>query len=246
MSLKGPTDIFKMNWIPQKFMWTNYIDVFRRLPFDRYFLNTIKITLIGVIGGTISASAVAFGFSRLRFPGRDTLFLLVLATMMVPFPVTMIPTFVLFKWLGWINTFKPLIVPAFFGGGPFFIFLLRQFYMSIPTELDEAAKIDGCGYFRLYWRIALPLAKPGLVAVAIYIFQNKWNDLMAPLIYLNSEHLRTVALGLSLLTIQSEEPMLYVNLMMAASFIFLLPPLLIFFLLQKNFIQGVVISGVKG
>ncbi len=249
ISLKDQQELFKLSILPKTYHWENYINLFTVIPYGRYFLNTTYITVISVIGGALVSSLVAFGFARLRFPGRSVLFIVMLSTMMIPFPVIMIPTFSLFKSLGWIDTFKPLIIPTVITGAPggaFYIFLLRQFFMSIPRELDEAARIDGCSYLGLYWKIMLPLAKPGLLAVGLYLFMAKWNNLMGPLIYLNSEHKRTLSLGLALLTKQPEEPVLYLNLLMGGAFLSMIPVLVIFFFLQRYFIQGTVVSGVKG
>jgi ABC-type glycerol-3-phosphate transport system permease component len=185
---------------------------------------------------------VAYGFARLRFPGRDTLFILVLATMMIPFQVTLIPQFLIFAYIHWINSFKPLIIPSFFGAA-FNIFLIRQFIMSIPHDLDDAAQIDGCGYFRIYWQIILPLCRPALATVAIFSFMYHWNDFLGPLIYLDSADKRTLSLGLSMFSGYYSVDW---NYMMAVSLLVLLPCLLIFFFTQKYFIRGVVISGLKG
>lgn len=236
--------IFPPEWIPKSPVWSNFKEALTFLPFGLFFKNTTVITFSTMLGQILSASLVAYGFARLRARGRDLLFMLVLATMMIPSQVTMIPTFILFSLLGWVNTFKPLIIPSYFGGGAFFIFLLRQFYMTIPLELDDAARIDGCGYFDIYWRILLPLIKPGLATVAIFSFMWTWNDFMGPLIYLNSFEKLTIALGLSRFT--GMYGMSAWNLLMAASLVATLPCLLLFFFAQKYFIQGVVITGLKG
>ncbi|MCX7796293.1 MAG: carbohydrate ABC transporter permease, partial [bacterium] len=191
--------LFPPEWIPKRLYISNFIRALTFLPFGRYFLNTGLITFLSVIGQLISSSLVAFGFARLRARGKDLLFMLVLSTMMIPSQITMIPIFVLFKLLNWVDTFKPLIIPNFFGGA-FFIFLLRQFYMTIPIELDDAAKIDGCSYFGIYTKIVLPLTKPALATVAIFTFMWTWNDFMGPLIYLNSREKLTLSLALSRFT----------------------------------------------
>ena len=195
-----------------------------------------------MVGNLLSCSLVAFGFARLRARGRTLLFLLVLGTMMIPNEVTMVPRFILFKELHWVNTLLPLTVPAWFGYA-FFIFLLRQFFMSIPRELDEAAHIDGASYFRIYWNIILPLSKPALGAVAIFAFIGNWNNLLDPLIYLRSQNLYTIALGLNLFLGQY---VTVVNQLMAVSILALLPILIIFFFAQKVFVQGVTLSGMGG
>jgi multiple sugar transport system permease protein len=230
-------------WIPNPFVWANYKNALTVLPFHLFLKNTITITISCIIGQVLSASLVAFGFSRMRFPGRDVLFVLVLSTMMLPAQVTMIPTFILFTKLRWIDTLKPLIVPAFFGGGAFFIFLLRQFFMTIPSELEDAAKIDGCSPLGIYRNVALPLSKPALATVAIFSFMAHWNDFMGPLIYTQSMEKKTLALGLySFKGLHGTE----YHLMMAAAIAVLIPVLVIFFCAQKYFVQGIVMSGLYG
>ena len=230
-------------WMPHPIMWQNYKDALTVLPFHLFLKNTLIITIGCIIGQVLSASLVAFGFARMKFPGRDALFVLVLSTMMLPAQVTQIPTFVLFTKLQWIDTLKPLIVPAFFGGGAFFIFLLRQFFMTIPSELEDAAKMDGCSPLGIYRTVALPLSKPALATVAIFSFMSHWNDFMGPLIYIQSMENKTLALGLA--SFKSLHGTEY-HLMMAASIAVLLPVLVIFFCAQKYFVQGIVLSGLKG
>jgi len=232
-----------IDWTPSPIAWHNYKEALTVLPFHLFLKNTLIITIACIIGQTLSASLVAFGFSRMRFPGRNVLFILVLSTMMLPVQVTQIPTFVLFTYLRWIDTLKPLIVPAFFGGGAFFIFLLRQFFMTIPSELEDAAKIDGCSPLGIYWNVALPLSKPALATVAIFAFMAHWNDFMGPLIYIQSMENKTLALGLN--SFKSLHGTEY-QLLMAASIAVLLPVLVIFFSAQKYFVQGIVLSGIKG
>ncbi len=231
------------SWIPHPIVWKNYKDALTVLPFHLFLKNTLIITISCIIGQVVSASLVAFGFSRMRFPGRDAIFILVLSTMMLPAQVTQIPTFILFTHLRWIDTLKPLIVPAFFGGGAFFIFLLRQFFLTIPTELEDAAKIDGCSPFGVYLNVAIPLSKPALATVAVFSFMSHWNDFMGPLIYIQSMENKTLALGLaSFKTLHGTE----YHLMMAASVAVLMPVLIIFFCAQKYFVRGIVMSGLKG
>jgi multiple sugar transport system permease protein len=232
-------------WIPETIMWSNYQVGWTSFNFNLYLLNTITITVLAGIGQVISASVVAYGFARLRFPGRDFLFTLVLATIMLPGIVTLVPLYILFNQIGWVNTFLPLIVPAYFGGGAFFIFLLRQFFMTIPMELSDAAKIDGCSDFGIFWRIILPLAKPGIAAAAIFSFMFHWNDFMGPLIYLNSENKRTLTLGLRDFIVVSAQRTEF-QYLMAVSTVTILPVIVVFFYAQKYFIQGVILSGVKG
>jgi multiple sugar transport system permease protein len=244
-SLKGDEDIFTTppRWIPTDIRWENYSDVFDRMPFLIYFRNSVFVTVMTIIGVVLSSSLVAYAFACLRWPGRNALFIFILATMMLPMQVTMIPLFVLFKELGWLNTYKPLIVPAFFGGGAFNIFLLRQFFLTIPRELFEAARIDGCSEFRIYWRIVLPLAKPALATVAILTFMFSWNDFLGPLIYLSDQLKGTLALGLAMFVGQHQTEW---GMLMAASVIMMVPMILIFFFFQRYFIRGFVMSGIKG
>ena len=244
-SLKGDEQIFTIppKFIPDTFHWESYIEVFERMPFLTYFLNSTFITIITIIGTVFSSSLVAYAFACLRWPGRDTVFVLVLATMMLPIQVTMIPIFVMFKDIGWLNTFKPLTVPAFLGGGAFNIFLLRQFFLSLPKSLFDAARIDGCSEFRIYYQIALPLAKPALATVAILTFLFTWNDFLGPLIYLSDQLKGTLALGLAMFTGQHQTEW---RLLMAASVLMMLPVIVIFFFFQKYFIQAFTTSGIKG
>lgn len=244
-SLKDSTAVFTFppKWIPQPIQWSNYPDSWTLLPFTRFLINTCIITFSCIIGQAVSASLVAYGFARMEFKGNRVLFIILISTMMLPGQVTMIPSFLIFKALHWINTFKPLIVPAFFGGGAFFIFLLRQFFLTIPRDLDEAATIDGCNKFDIFWRIMLPLSKPALATVVVFSFIGHWNDFMGPLIYLNSEQNYTLAVGLNLF--QGYHQTSY-NLLMAASLIVLMPVLIIFFLAQRYFIEGITLTGIKG
>jgi multiple sugar transport system permease protein len=248
-SLKSQSELytFPPTFLPSAPRWENYAAVFEMAPFGRFLLNTIIITTAAVVGQTLSAAVVAFGFSRFRFPGRDILFIVVLATMMLPWHVTIVPSFLLFRTLGWINTFLPLIVPSFFGGGPFYIFLLRQFFLSIPRDLDEAAKIDGASSFQIFWSIMLPLSKVALATVAIFSFIEHWNEFIGPLIYLNSTDLFPVSIGLRYFLVSpftGDEPR--DAILMAASLIVALPPLILFFVAQKYFVEGIATTGIKG
>jgi ABC-type glycerol-3-phosphate transport system permease component len=243
-SLKAPGDIFLLppKWVPDPIRWGNYVDAMTKAPFGRYFLNTAIITGIDIVGKTLSCALVAFAFARLRWWGRDVLFLVMLSTLMLPQQVTLIPQFVIYRQLGWIDTFLPLIVPNFFGG-PFYTFLLRQFFLTIPTELDDAARIDGCSSLGVFARIVLPLSMPALTAVAVLVFNFTWNDFFGPLVYLHSRDNYTISLGLQAFQTQSGPEW---HLIMAASLVAMLPVLLIFFVGQRYFIQGIVFSGVKG
>ena len=246
-SLKSPADIFVMppRWIPDPPQWSNYREVMQQLPFLRYLINTLIITGLVLVGQTLSASVSAFAFARLRWPGRDVIFAVLIATMMVPYTVTMIPTFILFRNFGWLDTFLPLTVPAFFGGSAFFVFLLRQFFRTIPMDLDESARLDGASSFRILWDIILPNSRPALAVVMIFSFMATWNDFFGPLIYLQSADNRTLALGLmSLQGLAWGRDM--THLVMAVSVIMVAPVIVLFFFAQRTFIQGIVLTGIKG
>lgn len=230
-------------WLPNPVVWRNYPETFSVRPFHLYLRNTL-IVVVGATSGTlVTASMAGYVFARLRFPGRGVLFGITLMTMMLPFIVTMIPTFIIFRSLGWINTLYPLFVPAWFGGGPFNIFLFRQFFMTLPYELDEAARIDGAGFFRIYLRVLAPISQPVFATVAIFSFISHWNEFVGPLIYLNSRHLFTLALGLQ--TFRSEFEVRWANIMVAST-LMTVPCLLIFFFFQRYFLRGVVMSGMAG
>ena len=249
-SLKQPklVYLFPPQIIPNPVKWDNYPLALTRLPFDLFAWNTIQITLLAGFGSVLTASLCAFGFARLRFPGRDFWFLLVLGSIMLPSQVTLVPTFITFRLLGWIDTFYPLIVPYWFGGTAFSVFLLRQFISTVPLELDDAARMDGCSFFGIYWRIIMPLIKPALAAVSIFSFLQHWNDFFQPVIYLSSRTNWTLALGLNALRRQRDGGSFNTDLeiLMAATVVVMIPPLLVFFFAQKYFIQGIVFSGVKG
>jgi len=248
-SLKRQIDvfIFPPEWIPPHPQWSNYLTALTYMPFPRYFANTAFIAGVCIVGELISCSLVAYGFARRRAPLRDALFVLVLSTMMLPGQVTLIPLFILFRRLGWTDTFLPLTVPALFGS-PFFIFLIRQFFLTISRDLEDAARIDGAGSLQILVRIIMPMATPALATVAIFSFLFHWNDLMGPLVYLSgSPEKRTVALALAFfigLSTAGPGPLLHV--LMAASVVSLVPPLLVFVVAQRRFVQGFVFTGVKG
>jgi multiple sugar transport system permease protein len=243
-SLKPYGDIFLFppKWIPDPVRWQNYVEAMTYVPFGIYFRNTAIITGLDIVGKLLSCSLVAFAFARLRWWGRDVMFILMLSTLMLPTQVTLIPQFVLYKELGWVDTFLPLLVPNFFGG-PFMTFLLRQFFLSIPPELDDAARIDGCSSWGIFWRIIMPLSKPALMAVSIFVFNATWNEFLAPLIYLHSPQNYTIALGLR--QFQSEHGPEW-HLVMAASLLTMVPVLVLFFFGQRYFMRGIVFTGVKG
>jgi len=247
-SLKDPKMVFLMppQWIPNPIHWDNYFRAMTRLPFGHYALNTVEITVLCLIGHLLTATMVAFGFARLRFPGRDVLFILLISTIMLPSQVTLIPTFIIFRYLGWVDTFKPLIVPDWLGGVPFTVFLLRQFIATIPIEMDEAAKIEGASYIDIYWRIILPLIKPALAAVSIFVFLWNWNDFFYAVIYINSQDKWTLQLALNAIKRDAHDmPFVEMEIIMAASIVVMLPCLIIFFTAQRFFIQGIVFTGVK-
>ena len=247
-SLKTNNEILAAGsaWWPKSPQWQNYWEAFTSLPFGRWTLNTVLITLFTIVGALLSNVVVAYGFARFRVRENNVLFMVLLATMMLPSAVTMIPQFILFKDVGWVNTYYPLIVPAFFGDA-FFIFLLRQFFRTIPKDFEDAARLDGLGPVGILWRIIVPLSLPVLTTVAIFQFNGAWNDFMTPLIYLNDSSKYTLALGINFFkggAGVTEVPQW--NYLMAASTISLLPSLILFFFGQKYFIEGISISsGIK-
>jgi multiple sugar transport system permease protein len=233
---------FPPQWVPIEPQWINYRELFDQVPFARFLLNSFKVSILAVIGQLLTTSMAGFVFARLRFRGRDTLFLLLLVTLMIPPQVTLIPQYLIFRELGWVNTHLALIVPFWFGGA-FGTFLMRQFFLTIPQDLVDAAKLDGCTPWRMYWQIFLPLSVPALAALSVFIFLDRWNDLLQPLIYLNDIELMTVTMGISYFLGQyyADTPLL-----MAASCIGILPTIAVFMIAQRSFIQGVVLSGLKG
>lgn len=246
-SLKMPHEIFRTPpvFIPTIVRWENYVEVLVDQPFLRFLRNTLIVTLPSTAGQVVAAAMAAYGFARLRFPGRDLAFGALLATIMLPYAVTLIPVYILFKNIGWLGTFWPLIVPYWFGGGAFNIFLLRQFFLSIPNELEEAALIDGAGYFTIFSRIVLPLSGPALIVVLIFSFLQHWNDFLAPLIYANKYDMWVLAIGIANLrgSLGARDT---THLMMAMSTLMVLPIVAIFFVAQRAFIQGIVLTGLKG
>lgn len=229
-------------WVPDPVQWENYPDALTARPFGRYYVNTTIITTLSVIGQVLSSAVVAYGFARFRFPGRGFIFLVLLSTLMIPFHMLIIPRFILFKYLGWLDTFLPLIVPNFFGGA-FSIFLLRQYFLTIPLDLDEAAKMDGASAFQIFKSIILPLARPALGAVAVFEFVSTWNDFLGPLIYLSSDRNYTVSIGLAAFR---NDYFTAWHLFMAASAVAMLAPLVVFFVAQRYFIGGVALTGSGG
>lgn len=247
-SFKPHTEIFQQaaSLIPSSFNWDNYSvgwAGFGRVGFDQIFANSLFVSTLNIVGALFSSSLVAFGFARLEFRFKRTLFACLIGTLMLPMQVTLIPQYILFNELGWVNTYLPLIVPAFVGGVPFFIFLMVQFIRGVPRELDEAALIDGCSTFGIFWRIILPLCKPVLVTVTIFAFMWSWDDFFGALIYLNDPGLYTVALGLaSFLDSQGASSW---GPLLAMSTLSLLPQFIIFLFFQKYLVQGIATTGLK-
>lgn len=248
-SLKSAQELstFPPTWIPEVPQWQNYQTVLTMVPFLLWTYNSLFVVILSTLGTVLSASLVAYSFARFRYRGRDVIFLITLGTMMLPAQVTLIPQYVLFHKLDWINTLKPLWVPHWLGGGAFAIFLIRQFIMSLPKELDEAAKIDGASYFRVFWQILLPLCKAVLATIAVISFIASWNDFVNPLIYLQIKEKFTLAVGLNYFKNQPEMAGESTqHLLMAASVMVIAPVIVLFFTLQRYFVQGIVLSGIKG
>lgn len=246
-SLKSPSEVylFPPRWIPRELQWHNYVEAWTLLPFNLFLRNSLITTLIPTLAEVFVSALVGYSFARLRWRARDFVFMLCVATMMLPYQVTMIPRFILFKHLNWIDTFYPLIVPSILGGGAFHIFLVRQFMLTLPAELEEAARIDGCSTFQIWRKIILPLSKPVLTVVAVFAFMNHWREFLMPLIYLNSQSKWTIMLGLvSFQDRLSGE--ITIHLMMAISFLAMLPCLILFFSSQRVFVQGIALTGIKG
>lgn len=237
----GDTFVYPPEWIPDPVVWRNYLDMWTALPFGRFAFNSLKIATLATIGQLISCSMGAFAFSALKFKGRDVVFLMLIATLMIPYQVTLIPSFILYSKLGWVGTHLPLWVPAFWGGA-FGTFLLRQFFMTIPLDLAESARIDGANIWQIYWKIYLPLAKPALATLAIFTFMWSWNDLLSPLIYVRELNQLTLTVGLSLFQNQYGGKW---TLMMAGAVVSIVPILAVFFFAQKYFIQGIALTGIK-
>lgn len=244
-SFKNPGEIFVYppQWIPSQIRWQNYTEALTSLPFERWYANTVYITVVTTVGEVLSASIAGYAFARLRAPGRDLLFMLVISTMLLPRQVTLIPVFLIFRAMGAIDTFTPLILPGWLGGGAFNIFLCRQFFLTLPLELDDAAKIDGCGVIGIFWRIILPLSRPVLAVVTVFSIIGKWNEFLEPVIYLQTPTKYVVAIGLRLF--RDYQATSY-HWLMAAAVVTMLPCLIIFFVAQKSFVQGIATTGLKG
>ncbi len=248
-SLKQASELYNFppTMFPAKPQWQNYVRVFEKVPFMQWTANTVYLVVMGTIGRLLTASLAAFAFARAEFRGKNLLFLVTLGTMMLPAQVTMIPQFVLFHKLGWIDTLKPLWVPSWFGGGAFAIFLMRQFMLTIPHELDESAIIDGASYLRIFWSIVMPLCTAALATLAVISAIGQWNSFVEPLIYIRSAKKLPLAVGLNFLKSIPEMGSLPMeHLLMAASVLSVLPLIVLFFLAQNYFVRGIVMTGIKG
>jgi len=247
-SLKLPQEVFTedplqfKNWFPEHFIWKNYIEVFKVIPFFKFYINSIFVAICVTLGVVVTSSFSGYAFSRLRFPGRDKLFFAYIATMMIPGAVIIIPVFILMRLIGWIDTYKALIIPAMFTA--YGTFMLRQFFMTLPQELEDAAKIDGCSFFGIYWRIILPLSKPALATLTVFTFIGNWQSFLWPLLVTNSIDMYTLPIGLSYF--QSQYYLVNWTLLMAASTMAIIPVVIIFLFAQKFFIEGVKLTGIKG
>jgi ABC-type glycerol-3-phosphate transport system permease component len=243
-ALKMPGQVFitPIEWIPETPRWGNYIEVFQRLPFARFIFNSFFVTIMGTVGAVFSAMTVAYGLSRINWPGRDFLFAVLIATLMLPGIVTLIPVFIIFTKINWVGTFYPLWVPAWLGMA-FYIFLMRQYMLTLPIELDEAAKMDGASNFRILWQIIAPLCGPAIITVAIFSFLYHYNDFINPLIYLSKNEMFTLPLGL--LWFQGRFGNFW-HLVMAASMITISPVIILFFIAQRYFVQGMQFAGLAG
>lgn len=229
-------------WIPSPIVWGNYPSAIHYIPFLHYMKNTLFVCVLSVLGTLLSCSLVAYSFAKIRWPGRDAVFVLVLATLMLPGQVTMIPVFAIFRWLGWIGSYKPLIVPHFLGSA-FYIFLLRQFFLTIPQELSDAAKVDGASDLTIYRIIMLPLSKPALITVGLFTFIGAWNDFLGPLLYLNDDSKYTLSLGLQQFVGQHGQEW---QLLMAAATVMVMPIITVFLVAQKAFVKGIALTGIRG
>jgi len=242
-SLKDVGSVFTypVRWIPSPVVWKNYADVMRVVPFARFYFNSVFVALVVTLGQVFTSSLAAYAFARLNFPGRDKLFFAYLATMMIPGSVTMIPVYVLMRLLGWVDTYKALIIPAMFSA--YGTFMLRQFFMTLPKDLEDAAKIDGCGYIGIYWKIILPLSKPALATLTTFTFMGSWGSFMWPLLVTNTMELKTLPVGLE--SFQSIYTTSW-TLLMAGSVMAMLPIIVIFMFNQRFFVEGIKLTGIKG
>jgi multiple sugar transport system permease protein len=242
-ALKTDEQLFRIPpvWIPRPAVWENFPRALNYIPFARYTLNTLTICVLNVVGTILSCALVAYSLAKVRWKGRNWIFYSLLATMTLPGQVTMIPTFTIFRWLHWIGTPLPLVVPSFFGSA-FSIFLLRQFFLTIPAELSDAARIDGCSDWGIFWRVVLPLSRPALATVGLFTFISHWNDFLGPLLYLNDERTYTLSMGLQRFVSQHGAEW---SLLMAAATVMTVPIIVLFFFAQRTFIQGISTTGIK-
>jgi ABC-type glycerol-3-phosphate transport system permease component len=248
-SLKAPIEIraYPPTLLPAVARWSNYAEVFERVPYGLWIRNTALVSVLATLGGVLSASLVAYSFARFRWPTRDLWFIVTLSTMMLPVEVTIIPLYIFFFRLGWIDTYYPLIVPSLFGGGGFLIFLMRQFFLTIPLDLDEAARIDGAGPLTIFWRILMPLSVPALATATVLTFIGHWEAFLGPLIFLNKTEHYTLALGLRHFQQQpSSDSQPVEHLLMAATLLMTAPIIALFFLAQRYLVRGIVMTGIKG
>lgn len=247
-SLKDSASVmlFPPTLLPEEPQWENYVTIFRKYPFATWLRNTTIITVLATLGTILSALIVAYSFARFRYPGRETFFFVTVGTLILPTEVTIVPTYLLHRQLGWLDTYLPLIVPFWLGGGAFYIFLLRQFLLTLPRDLDEAAKIDGAHSLQTLLLVLVPLCKPAILTVTVISFISHWDEFFAPLIYLNTPALFPISVGLRFFqnTLMGEGPSLY-HLMMAGAVVATIPPILLFVVAQRYFVQGVVMSGIK-
>lgn len=244
-SLKDAAHAFDKTWLPQPVAWGNYLRIFAEVPLLLMARNSTVVAVLGVLAVVVSSSMIAYALARLRFPGNDFVFLLVLATMMLPGAVTMVPVYLIWKQVHLVNTLYPLWLGNLFGSS-FYIFMMRQFFLGIPQEIIDAARVDGASYYRIYWQMMLPLVRPALLSVAIFEFQAKWNDFMGPLIYVQNPNLRTLPLGLQIFVEHLGYGQFRWELLFAASVVVTLPMVILFALAQKQFIQGIATTGLKG
>ncbi len=246
-SLKEPGMLFSYDriwwkdWVPTSFVWENYVRAWKAVPFARFYLNSIFVTVCITVGQVSTSAMAAYAFARLKFPGRDQIFFSYLGTMMIPGAVTMIPVFILLRSLGWIDTYKAVILPGIFTA--YGTFLLRQFFLTLPTELEDAAKIDGCSYFGIFWRIVLPLSKPALATLTTFTFMGSWLNFMWPLIVLNTHNKFTLPVGLAYFQSLHHTDW---NMLMAGSLMMILPILIVFIVNQRYFVEGIKLTGIKG
>ncbi|HEY8405582.1 MAG TPA: carbohydrate ABC transporter permease [Acholeplasma sp.] len=245
-ALKTPAELLKGtdSFFPENPQWGNFLEAIEAIPFWLYLKNSLVIVVLVMTGTIFSATVTAYAFAKLKWKGRDKWFLVMLATMMIPLQVILIPSYVMYAQIGWLGTMLPMVVPAFFGGGAaFYIFMLRQFFKNIPKDLSESAFMDGANHFQIFWHIMLPLCKPAIITVALFTFMASWNDYFGPLIFLSNPEDWTLALGLR--AFQTQYGGRY-DLMMAASILIMMPTLIIFFTAQKTFIEGITFTGIKG